>query len=526
MSGTNSEQHSPTFIMLQAVVQEQGDRNLKNTLEFVMETLGVNDGDGMDETLSPAIWGETRAELRSVAAKKWTNKSTLRGHLSRITRIAELAETLIAHGFNSHDGVDWAFMAARDEIRVGMQKKKIETFYELDLKAHKEPQHYIGHLFKKTRKYHANRSPKIASRLEELCNFLGLDWEHLRPKLIETQAAKVVSKGLKPSAFAYYMHQDRWPTALQDAVALIEQFHMGLSPGQFPDGSSKRRTEKSLWKVRESDGKCGSKQNLHNILGSFFGYCTLPNDEELAVDHVSDRLKNTSIQWKNEDIPKYAQWLIAEGMDPEEVSIALLFDLALVERRLNWLAKRNGGISKTQPTFSLSLCGLTNRKTGAITQSYEIAAQVLGFPPLPKRALRKSEKEEFHSRMKEWVDYCDSVSTQFRNFQKYFESSKVKKKRNVSSRHEKILEQKDPLAPIESLLIRLCKSEPRHLEKSSQSWLVWARNMTLFELIVSNPLRPDNLCILNYSEDQRAKVQKKRSGVRTTFGKARSEEPS
>jgi site-specific recombinase XerD len=129
------------------------------------------------------------------------------------------------------------------------------------------------------------------------------------------------------------------------------------------------------------------------------------------------------------------------------------------------------------------------------------------------------EKLEFQNAMHEWADFCESASSQFRLFQKSLSSSKVKKKRKVNSRHGKILETSDPMVPVQSLLERVHKSEPRHLERGSQSWLVWARNMTLLELMVSNPIRAGNLCALNYCEDQTGRLRKGNSSFEIVLEK-------
>ena len=107
MSGTVDKKYEPTFILLKSEIQVDPDRNLKNTFEFVMETLGASNEMSLNTFFLSKKWGKTRAMLRFEAQKKWTNKSTLRGHLSRITKIGDLAAKLLKQGFMSDDGADW-----------------------------------------------------------------------------------------------------------------------------------------------------------------------------------------------------------------------------------------------------------------------------------------------------------------------------------------------------------------------------------------------------------------------------------
>ena len=508
MSGNIDQKYEPTFILLKSEIQMNPDRNLKNTFDFIMETLGVSDRKGLNKFFSPKNWGKTRAKLRFDAQKKWPNKSTLRGHLSRITKIGELAAKLLSQGFMSNDGADWEYLTALEKIRGAMSGKGIKSFPSLEQKANGKKSNYIRNLFAKKRKYLPNYSKRIEPRLKELCAFLDLDWAVMRSMLIESGTKNASSNKLKPSAFSYYVKSSDLPLPLQNVVQGIEKFHMGMTPGRMLDGTPKKRTKKSNWKVRNSDGKCSSQKNFHNLLGSFFGFCTLPSDQKVATKKARERLKITKVKWQEEDLDQYVSWVTGEGMDTDDLSIELLFDMDLVERWLQWLADRNGGISKTQPTFCLSLCGLTNRKTGAITQSYEIAKQVMDFPPVSARILRSKEKENFQRKMQEWSEFCDRASTEFRSFQDSFSSAKVRKKKRVSSRHAKILETKDPLVPVQMMIDRLHRSEPRHLEVNSQSWLVWARNMTMLELTISNPVRADNLVSLNFCKDGSGRLRK------------------
>ncbi|TCS67197.1 hypothetical protein EDD52_101292 [Primorskyibacter sedentarius] len=473
-----------------------------------METLKVSGSEPLDKFFAPSNWGDTRAKLRFKAQDKWANKSTLRAHLSRITKINELATELLDQGFMSDDGADWEYLTALEKIRQKIADRKIKSWSELERKANGQKSSYVGHLFSKKRKYLPNYSKRIEQRLEQLCVFLELDWGIMRPMLIKDGARRPVSKKLKPSGFSYYLKFENWPPTLQQSVNDIERFHMRMTPGQLPDGTPKLRNKKSQWKIRESDGKCSSKGSFHNLLGSFFGFCVLPSDKKVSEKLVLARLKTTLVKWQEEDFDQYVSWMTGEGRNAAELSISLLFDFDLIERWLQWLANRNGGIAETQPGYCLSLSGLTNPKTGAISQSYEIACQVMGFPPLSGPILRTEENELFQKRIREWSDFCGRASAEFRSLQHSFSSSKVKKKKRVSSRHSKILEIKDPLVPVQTMIERLHRSEPRHLDKNSQSWMVWARNMTLLELTVSNPIRADNLHCLNFCEDGSGRLRK------------------
>jgi integrase len=333
----------------------------------------------------------------------------------------------------------------------------------------------------------------------------------MRRSLFEQVSQHAERSRLNPSSFSYALKMEDLPKPLRRDIAELVRFHRDASPGRHPDGSSKRRTKKSHWKVRSTDGRCHSQENLYALLGSFFGYCVLPSDQKAARSLVQGRLKKTAVNWRREDLSLYDSWLIGAGMKIRSLSFDLLLDTSLVEQWLNWVAQRNGGMSKTQSTYCIILCGLFNEKTGAVSQCYEIARKIMKFPVLP-RVLTREDRVQFGIRMEEWARTCEETKRIYKDFRQSFSSSKVKRKRRSIQRHEKLLSLENPLAVVHKMLNRLHLSEPRHLGTTSQSWKLWVRNVTLVELLISNPLRADNICYLRYSPEGIGTLRKIETG--------------
>lgn len=147
------------------------------------------------------------------------------------------------------------------------------------------------------------------------------------------------------------------------------------------------------------------------------------------------------------------------------------------------------------------LCGLMNGRTGAIAQSYNIARKIMNYEEIGSKLSSVEEKIKFSSRMEEWARECSETAEIYKMFKESFSSSKVKRKRRAVFRHEDILSQENPLSSVYKMLQRLHDSEPRHLGIGSTSWMLWVRNVTLVELLISNPLRADNICYLRHAAD-------------------------
>lgn len=501
MTSNFSNKFNRTFRDLELAIEEVSDRNLARVLAFIVEVLGTSPDGDLAEFFSDASWPDIKGKLRTAASERWSKKSTLQSELSRITKISVIAQDLLARGRNMADGEDPDFLRALSAIRERMEALNIKSLKELEVAAHGRRLNYIYHLFTKKRKYRPNRSKSALARLEVLCEFLDLKWEKMHADLFDKIVKRPTTSKLSPSAFEYTIKIDELPQSLQDDIVDIFRFHRGAFPGRRPDGTTKRRTKKAQWKVRSTDGKCNSEENLKSLLGSLFGYCLLPKDKSTALARVQKRLERTDVSWREGDLDMYAEWVTGLGMKAKDLSIGLLFDHVLVEQWLTWTASRNGGVTRTQVTYCILLYGLLDGRTGPISQSYEIARKLQNYPSVPDGLRGEEEKAQFASRMAEWVGKCAEASEIYKDFKEYFSSPKLKRKRKAISRHDSILSLEDPLEPVQKMLQRMHDAEPRHLGRESLSWKLWVRNVTLIELLVSNPLRADNICYLRYSPD-------------------------
>lgn len=336
MASGNTQKFDRTFRDLEVAVAELSDRNLTRVLGFIVEELGAHPDASLADFFSEDHRTDTLVKLRSVASNRWTRKTTLQSELSRISKLAMVAEDLIARGNSMQDGSDPDFLRALDVIRASMKKRNIESAYALDVAAFGTHRNFVGHLLSKTRKYHPNRSKQANKRLKDLCEFLNLNWQKMKRDLFEEVSSKNAKTTLSPSAFQYRLKLSELPENLKEDLFEIVRFHKDASPGRQPDGTAKRRTKKSRWKMRCTDGHCKSEMNFYSLLGSFFGFCVLPEDAEQALTRAQARLSKTNIPWRKEDLQKYASWMTGLGMKVEELSMGLLFDHNLVEKWLTW----------------------------------------------------------------------------------------------------------------------------------------------------------------------------------------------
>lgn len=253
MASGNTQKFDRTFRDLQVAVAELSDRNLTRVLGFIVEELGAHPDASLADFFSEDHRTDTLVKLRSVASDRWSQKTTLQSELSRISKLAMVAADLIARGNSMHDGSDPDFLRALDAVRGSMKKQNIESAYALEVAAFGTNSNFVGHLFSKKRKYHPNRSKHAKRRLKVLCDFLNLNRQEMERDLFEEVSSKKEKILLSPSAFEYRIKPSELSQCLQDDIFEIVRFHKDASPGRQPDGTAKRRTKKSRWKVRSTD---------------------------------------------------------------------------------------------------------------------------------------------------------------------------------------------------------------------------------------------------------------------------------
>jgi hypothetical protein len=128
--------YQSTFRDLELQIEAHADRNLNRILKFIIRVLGVVHDDNLAPFFAVDSWPDTKSELWSHASKHWTKKSTLQSELSRITKVAQIAQDLLTRSMKLTSGEDPEYLNALLAIRTRMKDLDIDSFYLLEQAAH------------------------------------------------------------------------------------------------------------------------------------------------------------------------------------------------------------------------------------------------------------------------------------------------------------------------------------------------------------------------------------------------------
>ncbi len=502
---SESDLNLPTFADLRAELA--ADKNIQTVLRWLKEEiLSVSDQAHLAAFFA-GNWPKTRSRAHQKIAKRWPNDVTRTTARSRLGTIADTAQVLI----DAHQRRIASHTYAQDDIwpkivRPRMQELGIGT--KKLSKATRVPSGTLYHWISGYSRPSFTRSnnSSMRERLARVADVLGIDLTLLissvsnRTLLVEGRFKP--AKKFVPAHVAYYLRKEHWPTTLSEDFKRLVEFHTALVPPPHPDHkkTAKRRRGNSRWQGITPE-KNSSIALAETNISSFFGYCILPLDKAHARALVKDRVKRAVSVEETEQI---AEWLVGAGLSAElqNFSFASLLDTDCVQKWLEWTAKRNSGYSEYQDGCLTRLRSWFSPEYGFITQDYDIAARVMGWESLPTGRMTAVQSEIYWRRMREWEEICRETNRTFKQIRDSITSHKNSARKPPQTvRLDPIYRHPDPLQLLEDMIERYRISEPNHLDRGGESWLVWCRNMALLELLRSNPIRNRNIREMTYRPD-------------------------
>ena len=178
------------------------------------------------------------------------------------------------------------------------------------------------------------------------------------------------------------------------------------------------------------------------------------------------------------------------GLSVESLTLALLLDVALVERYLDWHTRRVGGINRGHVTFLSKISMLCHPHTGFLLTQPDIGARG-GFAD-PSA----------------WHRHCGAANDALRAIVRKIKPHVVAT-RKPEEPLKAALELAESLAPFVKAVRRLVSNRGF---RSGVDEAIWSRDLLLMALLMSNPLRRKNLAQLTYRSDNSGHLRRTAAG--------------
>lgn len=256
-----------------------------------------------------------------------------------------------------------------------------------------------------------------------------------------------------------------------------------------PDGPIQRNGN---WFVDPETGYCPSGSKIMNTLAGLLGYLTLPVEGRQFLIPRKKGGKNAEGEKPAE--PKFTV-VKGEGFDMDRLTLALVSDVPLVKRYIEFVKGRAGGVYNTETEQIINLCCMLLRKeTGFVRQQPEYGARLL--PPVP------ADK---------WDDWCEDAHQRLR-----FQLTQLKKhgqigqSRDVEEPIDFILKDQHPMRHLYKLADLMEEDMPA--PAASVFRALAYRNMFLVRFLTANPLRIKHFSHMTWRADNTGNLYQERDG--------------
>lgn len=249
-----------------------------------------------------------------------------------------------------------------------------------------------------------------------------------------------------------------------------------------PDGPLKRN---GFWFLDRETGECPTAGRIKNSLAGYFGYLCLPVEGR----HFPVPRKKGD---REEDEPRYTV-VCGEGFDEASLTLALVGDVPLVRRYLDFMCERAGGVYNNETRHFLNLCcALLRRNTGFVRQHPDYGARL--SPPVSAN---------------KWHRWCDSAHERLRDLLRNLEANGlIVQSRDVEEPIEFILTDPHPVRYLYELADLMQEDlPPAKCEKA-----VAYRDMFLVRFLTANPLRIRHFSVMTWRADNTGNLYQERDG--------------
>ena len=273
-----------------------------------------------------------------------------------------------------------------------------------------------------------------------------------------------------------------------------DELYALMTPTLEPDGPLKRN---GFWFVDPETGDCPTAGKTMNTLSGFFGYLSLPVEGRsfLIPEKKKDKKKKKEEEEGEKPPPKYTV-VKGEGFSPDSLTLALVTDVPLVKRYLEFVKGRAGGVYNTETEQIINLCCmLLRKKTGFVRQQPHYGERLQ--PPVPAG---------------KWSRWCASaherLREQIRNLDK---NGQIVQSRDVDEPIDFILNDPHPLRYLYKLADLMEADLPAPSAKGVDRAVAY-RDMFLVRFLTANPLRIKQFSLMTWRADNTGNLYQERNG--------------
>lgn len=246
------------------------------------------------------------------------------------------------------------------------------------------------------------------------------------------------------------------------------------------------------WFVDPEIHECSTAVRYKLSLASFFGYLCLPVEGRRFP--VPKRKKGGAIKAEEAEV-EYTV-VCGEGFNQDCLTLALMGDVALVRRYLEFMRKRAGGSYNQDTTHFLdTCCALLRKETGYVRQHPEYGERL----PSPVANRR-------------WNKWCDSAHARFRKLiQELKKNGHVTQTRDVEEPIDFILRDAHPVRYLYKLADSVEENLPPESAAKYQRAMAY-RDMFLVRFLTANPLRIKHFAQMTWRTDNTGNLYRREDG--------------
>jgi integrase len=345
--------------------------------------------------------------------------------------------------------------------------------------------------------YNPSPRPKTTEALKKIEGYCGLE-EGTLTSLIRTHQVSAGPDDRPRTAFAR-----RQMTAFYEKYKLYDfpprlkaewdEFYALMTPALEPDGPLRRNGH---WFVDPETGNCPTAGKNMNTLAGFFGYLTLPTEGRSFLIPEKKKGKKKKKEGEGEKPPPKYTVVKGEGFSQDSLTLALVTDVPLVKRYLEFVKRRAGGVYNTETEHIINLCCMLLREeTGFVRQHVDYCARL-----------------QTPAQIGEWNGICADAHERLRSQLRLLKKNgQIVQSRDVDEPIDFILNDPHPLRYLYKLAALMEADMPTPSATGVDRAITY-RDMFLVRFLTANPLRISHFSEMTWRADNTGNLYQERDG--------------
>jgi hypothetical protein len=259
-----------------------------------------------------------------------------------------------------------------------------------------------------------------------------------------------------------------------------------------PDGPIERN---GYWFVDPETGNCPTAGKNMNTLAGLFGYLSLPAEGRRF--YLPEKKGKKGCKKAEGDKPAEPEFTVVkgEGFGEDRLTLALMSDVPLIKRYIEFVKGRAGGVYNTETEQIINLCCMLLRnETGFVRQHPEYGARLQ--PPVPAE---------------EWDARCEDAHQRLRfQLSQLKKNSQIIQSRDIEEPIDFILKDRHPIHHLYRLADLMEADMP--VPTAGVLRAVAFRDMFLVRFLTANPLRIKHFSLMTWRADNTENLYQERDG--------------